>query len=338
LSAPPIQDERGIIIPASILRRASLAAEFALACRMEEGEIIQIGDNDSGRLFKFLPSLDLSTGLEKINDHRHLLACAHGLGVGWNLPEYDWPDRAIVSAVAHRKLSFVRPVLGTESACRWRAFADFGLFFNSHNEDCLAVRCGHNGQYDNGGHAHNDQLSIVYARRKLLFLVDPGTFLYTPTPELRNRFRSTRHHNTVYTPDMEQNDFSSISLFNLSNQAKPEVMTMDECVFRARHHGFGLPHTRTITFGKHVEITDEFLLAPAFAALHLHPAVKLNDMNIHACILKRNEIALQINFDSMSAEPWRVEEFFYSPGYGMKVKSLRLVSPLFKNKIQWEIV
>ena len=339
LETAPKQDAGGIVIPQAVLARACLASDFSLACRMEPGEVIQIGDNDSGRLFKFLPSINMANGMEIINDHAHLLAAAWGLTAKEDLAAWaNLPDSAIISLLADEN-----PVMCPEASaekCKegWKCFPEFGLYFKKNNNDVLAVRCGHNGQYDNGGHAHNDQLSIVFARNSLLFLVDPGTYLYTPIPAWRNSLRSTCNHNTLFLLDKEQNDFSSVSLFTLSNQAKPKMLDFSENTLCAEHYGFGKVHRRQIEFSKIILITDQIDARQAFIALHLHPDVRVRSSNINNCILERNSIFLQINMINPSAPSgWTIEEYIYSSGYGLKEPALRLVSPPFEGCITWEI-
>ena len=62
--------------------------------------------------------------------------------------------------------------------------------------DHLAIDAGHHG-FLNGGHAHADALALTLSVRGLPLLIDPGTGCYTVNPVVRDRFRSTRYHNTV---------------------------------------------------------------------------------------------------------------------------------------------
>lgn len=341
LQAAPEQNEQGVIIPEEVLLRAWLAPDFSLACRMERGELIQIGDNDSGRLFKFLPALAGPEHLEVINDHAHLLAAARGLMEKIDLEEWrGLPDSAIIQRLMGGKgpLLYAGEVKTLKSE-GWVSFPSFGLFFKEKGGDTLAVRCGHNGQYDNGGHAHNDQLSIAFARDGRLFLVDPGTYLYTPVPMWRNKMRATCHHNTLFLPDQEQNDFSPISLFTLGNQAAPEVLELSENAFSAQHHGFGPVHKRQISFaGTRIEITDEIAAKNARIALHFHPDVAVSQITDSGCTLNRNGIYLNINILSKNIDgAWGIGEFVYSSGYGLKQPACRLFSPSFKGLLKWEI-
>jgi hypothetical protein len=60
----------------------------------------------------------------------------------------------------------------------------------------VVMHAGPHG-YMNGGHAHADALSVTASLRGKPLLVDPGTGNYTADSDLRNRFRSTKSHNTI---------------------------------------------------------------------------------------------------------------------------------------------
>ena len=78
-------------------------------------------------------------------------------------------------------------------------------YFVSRSErgDHLVIDAGPHG-YLNGGHAHADALSVTLSVRGQPLLIDPGTACYTSDPELRDRFRSTRYHNTLMVDDRPQ--------------------------------------------------------------------------------------------------------------------------------------
>jgi hypothetical protein len=67
----------------------------------------------------------------------------------------------------------------------WTAKANYLLF-----------DCGPHGQA-NCGHAHADALAFELAANGRTLLVDPGTYTYTGTKELRDWFRSSPAHNTL---------------------------------------------------------------------------------------------------------------------------------------------
>jgi hypothetical protein len=87
------------------------------------------------------------------------------------------------------------------------SFPDFGLWIYSHNVFTLAARCGSNGQYGKGGHAHNDKNSITLCMNNEKVIVDPGSCWYSGNPERRNLDRSVKAHATVVINNAEQSHF-----------------------------------------------------------------------------------------------------------------------------------
>lgn len=78
----------------------------------------------------------------------------------------------------------------------WSATANYLLF-----------DCGPHG-VDNCGHAHADALSFELAANGRTMLVDPGTYTYTGSKEMRDWFRSSSAHNTL-TIDGESSSVSA---------------------------------------------------------------------------------------------------------------------------------
>lgn len=81
-----------------------------------------------------------------------------------------------------------------------RAFANGGYYVmrDGWTEDAnyLLIDCGPHGAM-NCGHAHADALSFELASRGRTYLVDPGTYTYTGSQEMRDYFRSSEAHNTL---------------------------------------------------------------------------------------------------------------------------------------------
>jgi len=102
------------------------------------------------------------------------------------------------------------------------AYQGIGLYIFRSSRLYLLISAGPNGQNGNGGHAHNDKLSFELNIDGKDIFVDPGTYLYTPFPDVRNMFRSTKVHNTIYVEGEEQNEWlaGKIGLFFMKNQSK----------------------------------------------------------------------------------------------------------------------
>ncbi|MEJ7617097.1 MAG: alginate lyase family protein [Pyrinomonadaceae bacterium] len=81
-----------------------------------------------------------------------------------------------------------------------RAFPDGGYYVMrdgwSRTANYLLIDCGPHGVF-NCGHAHADALAFELAARGRTLLVDPGTYTYTSSPQMRDHFRSSAAHNTL---------------------------------------------------------------------------------------------------------------------------------------------
>lgn len=108
-------------------------------------------------------------------------------------------------------------------------YPDFGLYIFRSDRLWLSIFAGPVGQNGNGGHSHNDKLSVELNIDGEDLLVDPGTYLYTPSPELRNLFRSTSAHNTLLVDSIEQNDWyvdGYWGLFSIRPETKTEILRL----------------------------------------------------------------------------------------------------------------
>jgi hypothetical protein len=125
------------------------------------------------------------------------------------------------------------------------AYPDFGLYIYRSSRLYLAVRCGAIGQKGNGGHAHNDQLSIELNVDGEDWITDPGTYLYTPRPERRNQYRSVKAH---FAPQVEGQEPGRLDmgLFKLGDAAKAECLYWGADGFVGRHWGYGEPVYRIV--------------------------------------------------------------------------------------------
>lgn len=107
-------------------------------------------------------------------------------------------------------------------------YEEFGLYIYKSEQIYLCICMTDNGQNGIGGHAHNDKLSFeLIADNKIIF-EDPGTYVYTADVDLRNKYRSTKAHNTLWVGE-EQNGFMSI--FSMKNETKCKVLKADKDVF-----------------------------------------------------------------------------------------------------------
>ncbi|MBM2829557.1 MAG: Heparinase family protein [Gammaproteobacteria bacterium] len=307
--------------PDTYLYRMHGMSEFVRCITKDDGQVPQVGDNDSGRFFKFQPEYRRTTANEAkakyrnlqnyqvlseeddywdelFQKHEHILAAASGI-VADGLPGVMYGnhlDFILSSTLAGgAKLSLqdiipeFRPAatrIGTESI--WQehmhrmegisspqkmalriplnksignylglyGFTHGGFYVFRNEHLYLLIKCGQHGQDGNGGHDHNDQLAIELSIDGEDVIVDPGTYLYTPVPEARNRYRSVAAHFAPQLHDIEPESLE-LGLFRLSNNADPRVLYFGEQGFIGTHRGYGPSVYRIIALTeKEITITD----------------------------------------------------------------------------------
>ena len=159
----------------------------------DRGNLPMIGDDDGGRLFRFGdgPSGNASATLgvaAALFGDPALAVRAPGVDEYWILGRR--PEGRNRRDAATAWPSRVLPASGYFVS---RATDGSHLIFDAGPHGFL-----------NGGHAHADALSVVLRVAGDALLVDPGTGTYTMDPALRDRFRSSRMHNTLVLDGRDQ--------------------------------------------------------------------------------------------------------------------------------------
>ena len=169
------------------------ANRLFLSTLIVDGELLQIGDNDSGRIFYF-----------EFNEYKPL-------SMDWliNLIDYIYPNsttRINYSNLPSRDTKETRfeltgyskvahaPMKVFSKDFELYSFKDFGIYVWRNDDEYLDIRCGQIGQNGIGGHSHYDQLAIECFAEGQWLARDPGTGTYTDDIELRNKFKSMQYH------------------------------------------------------------------------------------------------------------------------------------------------
>lgn len=232
------------------------------------GRMPQIGDNDNGQFIKLYP--------REVLDMRYLLA----LGAvffkepKWKIKEFFESDEDIAEVM----ILYGENGMEIWNSLEWnslknissKAFSDSGWYVMRNNKDYCIISCGPNGQNGKGGHCHNDKLSFELCIDGEDIIVDPGTYVYTPLPEWRNKFRSTAYHNTVMIDNEEQNRFSENNLFFMENDSIikidkwkifEEYDILEVACSKQKRKKDSITHCRQFIFNKkekQLEIVDTF--------------------------------------------------------------------------------
>jgi hypothetical protein len=234
--------QAGADSPPLVFERLGRAIAFARAITKPSGEIVQIGDNDSGRFFKLSPRLD-ERGRERVLDVSHLAAGLDGAVLGLTLP--DCPPAAALDGdepadAAHgaTRLEIALPDPSALEGLTTLCYPDFGLFIWKNERSFLSVRCGPIGGNGLGAHAHNDQLAVEMEVDGVAFARDPGTFVYTSDLDARNRYRSALAH---FVPRQGRTEPARLDLgpFRLEDRAQARAIRFERGEFLGCHQGFG---------------------------------------------------------------------------------------------------
>jgi len=311
-------------LAASYLYRVQLMFDALRALCSHNGEIAQIGDNDSGR-FLVIDSLPVNS-----------------LRVDHYLPLGDWFfERAAAGYASDVDASVVwwlggRPLAREDSAWRGResnVFRDAGwVVLRRGAWECI-VSCGPNGQNGNGGHGHNDKLAISATHEGFPIVVDPGTYLYTANPAARNRYRSTAFHSTPQLVGCEQNEIPN-SLFSLPDHSKARILSFEKHALSGQHEAFGHPVCLTLELTSK-GIAGRYTVGSGHYVMRwlLHPAVDTRSVDRSGAILRvgSKQFLLWASSGELTAY-----QYLYSPSYGSSIQATALIAA-FSSVLTWRL-
>ncbi len=120
------------------------------------------------------------------------------------------------------------------------AYPDFRLYLIRTSRFYLLLRCGAVGLNGLGAHAHNDQLAIELNVDGEDWIADPGTYLYTPLPDARNRYRSVAAHFAPHIMGGAEPGRLDLHLFSLGGSPSGHCLYFGENGFVGVHYGYGV--------------------------------------------------------------------------------------------------
>jgi len=331
IAVPPVLDEK--------LR---LLLDHLMYITRPDGTTPLFGDDDGGRLLSFFAA--------PANDFRATLATGAALfeRADYKFVAGDAVEDALWLLGPAKKEQAPLPdlfsfdqIVATEPEKQSVAFPAGGYYVMrdgwTADSNYLLFDCGPHGT-DNCGHAHADALSFELAVNGKTVLIDPGTYTYTGSKEMRDWFRSSAAHNTLTV----NNESSSLSdgPFSWKTIAHSECSSwiteerFDYVV--GSHDGFmrlaePAKHTRSILFIKNgywvvrdvVETSGAHDLQARFQlAPHLMPlppqdnTVRVVGENGDALVLKISAFAKNIE--------WGKENASVSECYGEKKEAFAL--------------
>ncbi len=320
-----LEENSGNEASPEVRSKIELLMEHLMYITRPDGTTPIFGDDDGGRLMFFDSS--------QANDFRAVLSNG---ALMFGRSDFKFVAGAIkedtlwlLGADALREFEQLPP---KEPAKRSVGFVDSGYYVM---RDDWTPR-GNYLLFDSGlhggsscGHAHADSLSIDVAAKGRTLLVDPGTYTYTGSAELRDWFRSSMAHNTV-TIDGKSSSVPS-DPFAWSSVARSRCLkwiSRDRFDFiSGTHDGYSrLPdpvsHVRSILFFK----GDYWIIRDQISANHQHhaqlwlhfaPDVLVNIAPDNAQDCRISEKGLDVQVFAVSGS-WTAEKAWVSNCYGSK--------------------
>ena len=136
------------------------------------------------------------------------------------------------------------------------SFPDGGVYVLAGERDHVVIDCGPIGLHGRGGHGHNDCLSFEATLDGVKLVTDSGSYVYTASPEQRNRFRGTAAHNTPHGRRRRAEPDSRVAVAARGRHARPEPLLVEELRFRGAHSGY-------VRLPDPVRVVRTFALDPA---------------------------------------------------------------------------
>jgi hypothetical protein len=286
-------------------KRFEHMAQFVADYTQVDGTAPQLGDSDDGRLHPL--------SIRSHSDHRYLSFID-----GADDPEHWWWFGG-------------KPPLNLKAERSSRAYSGSGFYVLQSQAAHVFVSAATVGMHGLGSHSHNDLLSFEYSTPGIAWIVDPGSYVYTPDRDARNLFRSTAYHNTVRIDGLEINSFPEGQLFQVLDQARIKVHEWTTQPFNdvldVEHTGYmrlndPVCHRRRFELEKTsgaLSIRDSFEGSGTHNLewfLHLAPSTQVRTEGLQL-VLEREQSRLLIDIRGVSIET-QIIDGWYSPSYGVR--------------------
>ena len=199
LHAMVLASRNGIAVPAQFERTVERMLN-ALCVLGRSGPVPRLGDDDGGRVF--------DGQRNRWNDDYVLDPLATG-AVLFRRGDFKsvatQPREEMVWLLGDSGLTEFDRLPAVAVASGSIAFPDSGLYVMSSDDlgRQLVIDAGPQGA-DTAGHGHSDALGVTANCGGRALLIDPGTFEYVGAGLERNRFRSTKAHNTLVVDGLDQ--------------------------------------------------------------------------------------------------------------------------------------
>ncbi len=328
---------QGKKIPEDIPLRIKNACEYIGHYTKTSGLSPLIGDNDNGRFLPFVP--------RDYRDHRYLKAvgdCIFSSNSKSLFGDVIFanPTKNII-ANAPLSTNLFESGLGILKQGVAKLYVTNGNY---------SFRGGLNPGAVYGTHTHCDNLSFELCLGKNDIFVDPGCYVYTSEPNMRNRLRSAESHNTLMVDGQNFADFPPASVFLMKQRLIGLSLRVKGDENRIDGHFLFDNGTLQYACSRRFYLTESSLNVCDSVKAHGAHSVELHFIvapgidvtgDGREYILSLGDYAVTLNVENCSSS--KIEEYPYSPSYGTLQKCQRITfyQTMIDNiniisKIQWE--
>ena len=245
-----------------LAERLAAIAKFMEATAAPNGRMAQIGDTDSGRLFKLdvAPMPGVEDQARPVEDELSIVSSLSALKALVSGDSSTAPDSSLSAAVvramrgdrslaaanarssdipvtrhqdpeeaphAERVYRFEIPD-GAARDMTVEEFPEFGLWIWRTPRLHLTFRCARHHRSDAPyGHTHDDNLALTLWVDGEWRIEDPGTYVYTSFPELRNTYRRAAAHFVPRAREWDAVAFDPTYLFDCRQRVTARMMRAD---------------------------------------------------------------------------------------------------------------
>lgn len=308
--------------------RIEKALDFIFNISNNNSEIQLIGDNDNGRILVLSNYLSWRT-----ND------CSNVLAMGGEIfCREDFRKKGLKAKLDIRKIFVNKKECKYLTRDSLKEYKNGGFYvIENSNIKCL-IRCGDLSFHGKGTHSHNDQLSFTLNIKDVDTIIDPGTFVYTSNPKLRNKYRSTSMHNTVQIENYEQNTITN-KLFDLKEETFGQCIKFSGKEFHGKHFGFekkcNVIHERKFILEEdYLNIIDNIIgyykSMSIKSYIILNSDTKIVHKNNNFIVINNGNNDIRISTDENNSI--YLEDEYVSKSYGEQEKTTKVVI-IYNNKI-----
>lgn len=284
--------------------------EYTAAYIDQNGNAPAIGDNDSGKVLDF--------HIVEDQDHSYLMDLAEIIFNHKFRSQCKKRNPFLYELVpAIKKIHIEENGISPRKTDCSINFDKGGAYFLKNRHFSLTVSCFPLGQCGKGGHNHQDAGSFTLSVDGVPVIVDPGTFSYTRSYQLRNEFRCLTSHNTLF-PEEDVHYICESKRSGL--WSTPDIFETKLIEASNKHLKIEIINKRNrFSFTRSFEIEDDFRLDITDessdkhkSVLHFSPFLKLSDsMNK---IIINNDLLCLIPLSSFIT----IMDYEYSPYYNKK--------------------